>query len=189
MRLSVDVRDQPTAPWRSGDRRPPARKPLRPGLTALTYRYSEPGCCQNCCQAAKGRWGLPPELVLKRTMTTTYGGGPEGIRTPDLLNAICRAAIRQGLLRSMSVFEFVRYRLLLSTAVAVGPPPAAVKCAVSLSAGDCASPPTRCLALSLRPAAADANAVAPFREVAGNSGTCWAGRPPAAPDSGPRSLR
>jgi hypothetical protein len=34
----------------------------------------------------------------------------------------------------MSVFESVRYRLLPSTAVAAGPPPAAVKCAVSLTA-------------------------------------------------------
>jgi hypothetical protein len=85
---------------------------------------------------------------------------PRGIRTPDLLNAICRAVIRHGLRRSMSVFESVRYRLPLSTRVAAGPLPAAVKCAVSLSAANVPHHPPPCLARSLRPAGADANAVA-----------------------------
>src|SRR5215813_5144319 len=76
----------------------------------------------------------PPQAVVCRSgKDPRFSGGPEGIRTPDLLNAICRAVIRHGLRRSMSVFESVRYRLLLSTAVAAGPLPAAVKCAVSLS--------------------------------------------------------
>ena len=43
----------------------------------------------------------------------------------------------------MSVFESVRYRLLLSTAVAASPPPAAVTCAVSLSAAHVRHRPKR----------------------------------------------
>ena len=35
-------------------------------------------------------------VVCKSTKTTTFSGGPEGIRTPDLLNAICRADIHGG---------------------------------------------------------------------------------------------
>jgi len=74
----------------------------------------------------------PPQAVVCRSgKDPRFSGGPEGIRTPDLRNAICRAVIRQGLRRSMSVFESLRHRLLLSSAVTAGPRPAAVKRAVS----------------------------------------------------------
>jgi hypothetical protein len=67
-------------------------------------------------------------------MTTTCGGGPEGIRTPDLLNAICRAVIQGGPSESAPVFDSVRHRPPSSTANALRPRRAAVKCAVSQSA-------------------------------------------------------
>src|SRR5262249_58607695 len=41
--------------------------------------------------------GAPQELVRRELITTTCGGGPEGIRTPDLLNAIqTRSQLRHG---------------------------------------------------------------------------------------------
>src|SRR5262249_25423956 len=63
-------------------------------------------------------------------------GGPEGIRTPDLLNAICRAGVHEGPLGSAPVFDSVRHRPPSSTPIALRPPRAAVKCAVNLSVRD-----------------------------------------------------
>src|SRR5262252_10364422 len=80
--------------------------------------------------------GATQELVRTELITTTCGGGPEGIRTPDLLNAICRAGVHEGPLGSAPVFDSVRHRPPSSTAIALRPPRAAVKCAVNLSARD-----------------------------------------------------
>jgi hypothetical protein len=57
----------PLAGGRSGDRTPQPRIVRRPSLTAVTYQCSEPGCCQNCCQADMPAIGPPQEFVYERT--------------------------------------------------------------------------------------------------------------------------
>src|SRR5262249_37296123 len=73
--------------------------------------------------------GATQELVRRELITTTCGGGPEGIRTPDLLNAIqTRSQLRHGPTLSETHDSPVRVigpgvLASPSTSLATAPPP------------------------------------------------------------------
>ncbi len=94
-------------------------------LAAVTYRASAPSRCQKCCQALRPTTSRHKMSYASAAMTATFGGGPEGIRTPDLLNAICRAGVHGGPSRPASVFDF---RALLYSVVHSDRPRSAASC-------------------------------------------------------------